>query len=327
MGLFESEKEPEEKENRINQDQVYDLITGEELGWQEVIYDLIRTEQLDPWDIDLAILADKYLEKIKLMEENNFFVSSKVMLACALLLRLKAELLVNKYIQDLNDILYGRKEEKRYELQRIELDENELPILVPKTPLARARKISLQELMSALNNAIETENRRIRKEIKQRQAEKSALVVLPKIDRIQLKDRIREIYIRIRSNIDKTNIKMSFSQLAPTRDEKLAAFLPILHLSNQDKLYLEQIIHFEEIYMYLEKIAQNETKQELESIEKEFEEVWPEDKVINEEQVADIVSEMENLAENQEKKAFVEEQKEKELINDINNFVDKNGST
>ena len=115
MAFNLDDKEWDEEENikdKINQEQVYDLITGEEIGWQEIIYDLIKTEQLDPWDINLVVLADKYLEKIRQMEEDNFFLSSKVLIACALLLRLKAELLVNKYIQDLNEILYGRKEEK-----------------------------------------------------------------------------------------------------------------------------------------------------------------------------------------------------------------------
>lgn len=270
-----------EEDNKINQQQVYDLITGEELSWQEIIYDLIRTEQLDPWDIDLSVLADKYLSKITNLEEENFFVSSKVLLACALLLRLKAELLVNKYIQDLNDVLYGKKEEKRYELQRIELEEGELPILMPKTPMPRQRKISLEELMSALNTAIETENRRIRKEIKQRQAEKSALVVLPKINRINLKDRIKEIYVKIRTNLGNSKIKMPFSELAPTREEKLSAFLPILHLSNQDKLYLDQPSHFEEIYLSLENLNPEKA---TEVISNEFEEVWPEEMIEKEDE-------------------------------------------
>jgi segregation and condensation protein A len=284
MAFNLDDKEWDEEENikdKINQEQVYDLITGEEIGWQEIIYDLIKTEQLDPWDINLVVLADKYLEKIRQMEEDNFFLSSKVLLACALLLRLKAELLVNKYIQDLNEILYGRKEEKSKVYERIEIDESELPLLVPKTPLPRARKISLQELMTTLNNAIETESRRIRKEIKQIQAEKSVLVVLPKLDRINLKDRIKEIYIRIQRHINEARIKMTFSELAPTNKEKLAAFLPILHLSNQEKLYLNQENHFEEISMYLEKVNINQSNENKTA--EEFEEVWPEDKIIKEE--------------------------------------------
>ena len=56
------EKEPE-KESEIpkntSQDQIHDLLFSRELGWQEIIYDLINTEQLDAWDIDIIILSDK----------------------------------------------------------------------------------------------------------------------------------------------------------------------------------------------------------------------------------------------------------------------------
>ena len=97
------------KEERINQSQFYDLITGEELSWQAIIYDLIKTEQLNPWDIEIGVLADRYVEKIAKLESDDFFVSSKVLLACALLLRLKSEILANSYIQELNDSLFGKK--------------------------------------------------------------------------------------------------------------------------------------------------------------------------------------------------------------------------
>ena len=115
-------------EDKINQNQFFDLITSEELSWQAIIYDLIKTEQLDPWDIDLAVLAEKYVQIIQQLEDADFFISSKVLLACSLLLRLKSEILINSYIQDLNNALYGRQDTKRYELERIEIDENDLPI-------------------------------------------------------------------------------------------------------------------------------------------------------------------------------------------------------
>ena len=150
-------------DDRIDQNQFFDLITSEELSWQSIIYDLIKTEQLDPWDIDLAVLAEKYVQTIQQLEDADFFISSKVLLACSLLLRLKSEILINSYIQDLNNALYGRKDEKRYELERIEINKDELPTLTPRTPMARHRKVTLKELMSALDHAITTENRRIKK--------------------------------------------------------------------------------------------------------------------------------------------------------------------
>ncbi|MFH1238223.1 MAG: segregation/condensation protein A [archaeon] len=249
-----------ESDDRINQNQFFDLITGEDLNWQTIIYDLIKTEQLDPWDIDIKLLAKRYIEIIQQLEEGNFFVSSKVLLACSLLLRLKSEILINSYIQDLNAALYGRKDEKRYELERIEIDEGELPTLVPRTPMARHRKVTLEELMAALNNAINTENRRIKREIKGQQAKKSMLSVLPRGVQIPLKVRVKNIFGIIQGHINLTNNHMNFSHLAPTKEEMLASFVPILHLSNNEKIYLKQQAHFEEIHISL-KVYEEELRE------------------------------------------------------------------
>ena len=241
--------------DNINQNQFYDLITADDVGWQGIIYDLVKTEQLDPWDINITVLADKYLEVIGEMEEANFFVSSKVLLACSLLLRLKSEILINSYIADLDESLYGRKDVKRYEREIIELDENEIPILVPRTPMPRFRKVTLEELMGSLNKAIETENRRIRREIKQKRAEKSALVVLPRRDRVTLKQRIKIIFSRVKEHLKpRERIRMKYSVLAPTKEEKLDAFVPMLHLANNDKVWLYQEKHLDEIHLAMEKL-------------------------------------------------------------------------
>ena len=249
-----------ESGDKINQNQFFDLITGEELSWQSIIYDLIKTEQLDPWDIDLGILAERYVTTIQQLEEADFFISSKVLLACSLLLRLKSEILINSYIQDLNDALYGRKDEKRYELERLNIDEDELPILIPRTPMARHKKVTLKELMTALDHAINTENRRIKREIKGRQAQKSILTVMPKGNYVPLKVRIKSIFGIVDNHIKQGNNHMKFSHLAPAKEEKLASFVPILHLSNNGKVFLRQPIHFEEIHMTL-KVHDDEVKE------------------------------------------------------------------
>ena len=260
-----------ERGDRINQNQFFDLITGEELSWQSIIYDLIKTEQLDPWDINLGILAEKYVQIIQQLEEADFFISSKVLLACSLLLRLKSEILVNSYIQDLNDALYGRKDQKRYEIERIEIDEDELPILVPRTPMARHKKVTLKELMKALDHAINTENRRIKREIKGRQAQKSALTVMPRNNYIPLKVRIKSIFGIVDNHLKQGNNHMKFSHMAPSKEEKLASFVPLLHLSNNGKIFLRQPIHFQDIHMTLQMHEDEikELEEELGFIEEE----------------------------------------------------------
>lgn len=267
-------KQTEKTKNtdKINHEQLYEIIT-EKVSWQAVIYELIQTEQLDPWEIDLSLLAQKYLEKIRELEEANFFVSSKVLLAAALLLRIKSEILLNKYIRGLDEILSGKKEEEKKIIERLEIDESELPDLFPRTPLPRFRQVTLHELMSALNKAINTEQRRIQREVSFRQAELLSQGYIPKT-RINIRDRIRKIYAQIRTYFKKKpKSKLAFTELVGNRkEEKLTAFLPLLHLDNQQKIWLEQEKHFSEIYIYLYEIFRK--KQEaFQELEKEIQEV------------------------------------------------------
>jgi segregation and condensation protein A len=253
-------------DDKIGQNQFFDLITGEELGWQSIIYDLIKTEQLDPWDIDISVLAEKYLEMINNLEDADFFISSKVLLACSLLLRLKSEILVNSYIKSLDDALYGRKkEEEKPAIERLNIEEGELPNLIPRTPMARHRKVTLKELMSALNNAIDTENRRIKREIRGHQTKKAILKVMPRENFIPLKISVKKIFGILKNHIEEGNDHMKFSHIASEREERLASFIPILHLSNNEKIYLKQKTHFGDIQISLEKCNEEflELKEEL----------------------------------------------------------------
>ena len=80
--------------------QIFNIVSGKDPSWQNIIYDLISSEQIDPWNIDLGLLCKKYFEKIRELEESNFFISSKILLAAAFLLRIKSEILINKHIKE-----------------------------------------------------------------------------------------------------------------------------------------------------------------------------------------------------------------------------------
>lgn len=248
-------EESEKTKTSFVQEQVHDLIFSKEVGWREIIYDLINTEQLDPWDIDISLLAERYLQKIRELEEADFFISSKVLLAASLLLRIKSEILLNKYLKSIDEILFGKKEEKKsYQMERIELNE-EIPELVLRTPIPRFKKVTLQELMSALNKAIKTENRRIKKEVIKSNSLRLTSFSMPK-KTINIKDRIRGIYLRVTSHFEKTNEKkIPFSSFAGNeKQEKIDTFYPLLYLENQNKIWLEQQGNFEEIHIWLKKV-------------------------------------------------------------------------
>ena len=242
--------EIESKSNdRIGHNEIYNLLISRELSWQAIIYDLIKSDQLDPWDIDLTILTRRYLEKIHELEEASFHVSSKILLAAAILLRIKSEMLLSKYIKSLDEILFGKEEEKEKPPFSINLDD--VSDLLPRSPLPRTKKVTLDELMAALNRAMTTEHRRIKKEISVRHALSRFDAFLPK-HRTNIREKIKEVYGKISSFFSKENSeKMTYSQLAETKEEKLSSFMPILHLDHQEKILLEQLKHFDEIYIYM----------------------------------------------------------------------------
>ena len=239
----------------VKQEQIHNILFSKEIGWQEIIHDLINTDQLDPWDIDIIILADGFLQRVQHLEEADFFISGKVLLAASLLLRIKSEILLNKYIKSIDDILFGKKEEKRYVMERIELDE-EIPELIPKSPIPRFKRVTLQELLSSLDKAITTENRRIKKEIINKNALREVGISLQK-RRYNIKDKIREIYQKTFGHFErnKDKIKVSYTELIGINsDERRFAFFPLLHLDHQQKVWLEQDKHFDEIYIWLRQV-------------------------------------------------------------------------
>lgn len=273
----EEELRDEQENNRIGQTQLYDLVTGKQPDWQAIIYELINSEQLDPWDIDLVILTRKYFERILELEESDFYVSSKVLLAAALLLRIKSEFLLNKHIKSIDEILFGKKEEDKPIYERIVIDEDDLPMLIPKTPLPRARKVTLNELIEALSQAIETESRRIKKEVAVKRAIKLSHVDIPEFRKIDLKDRIRQFYAKILVNLkkrkepEKHHNKLGYKDLiGEEREEKLACFLPLLHLSNTKKLWLEQEEHLDEIWIYLYEYFEKNKGSFIEELEEDL---------------------------------------------------------
>ena len=248
-----------EEKRSVDQDQVHDLLFNREIGWQEIIYDLINTEQLDPWDINISVLSESFFVKIREYEETDFFVSSKVLLAAALLLRIKSEILLNKYVKSIDDILFGGEDKKKYELERIEL-EGDIPELVPRSPMPRYKKVTLKELIESLNKAISTENRRIKKEIVNKNALREIGISIPK-SKSSIKDKLKEIQERLFGHFKKNEHqkKVSYSDfIGKDRDERIASFFPLLQLENNGKLWLHQEEHFDEIHIWLKKVYLDE---------------------------------------------------------------------
>ncbi len=245
----------EEIKSSVNQEQIHDLLFNREIGWQDILYDLINTDQLNPWNIDIGLLSQGFLKKIREYEEMDFFVSSKVLLAAALLLRIKSEMILSRYMKSIDEILFGSKEEEKRELERIELDED-IPELVPRSPIPRFRKVTLNELIDSLNKAIVTENRRIKKVIIDRNALREIGLSIPRKN-YNIKNKLSSLHGKIKGHFKENagHKKVSYTKIIGTdKEERALSFFPILQLESNGKLWLEQEDHFEEIHIWLKHI-------------------------------------------------------------------------
>ena len=224
------------------QDKLYDmLMQKDEITWQSLIYDLIKSEEMDPWDVDVSILTQKYIETVRKLQEMNFFISGKVLLASAILLKIKSNKLVAEEIPYLDNLIFPPEPEEYFEEERPEYI---IPDLTIKTPQARKRKVDINDLISALHKALEVNHRRVMRKVAERNF-KMPEIPQKKIDISKL---IKDVYNRLLSFFRKKE-QVTFSKLVPSdkKDDKIMTFIPLLHLDHQEKIVLEQKEHFGEI--------------------------------------------------------------------------------
>jgi len=236
---------------------------ADEITWQTIIFDLVKTEQMDPWDIDVSTLTQKYIDMLRTIKEHDFRVSGKVLLAAAILLKLKSNKLVGEDLSELDRLLMGVGEE----MEELGFEETstieklgEIPTLIPRTPQPRKRKVSIFDLVEALERALEVKKRRLLHSIPPLNLE------APKKKK-DVTEIIREVYGRIRGFfITALSGKLTFSKLLPSesKEDKVHTFIPLLHLAQQNKIELVQEMPFGEIEILLKK---KEERQEVAKVE------------------------------------------------------------
>jgi segregation and condensation protein A len=233
------------------QDQILDMLLKEdEITWQTILYDLIKTEKMDPWNIDISLLTQKYIGIVKKLQEINFSVSGKVILASSILLKIKSDKLLVENIAQFDSLMYPPQEDME-EMEQFEEKQERLihPKLTIKTPQARKRKVSINDLVFALERALEIEHRRKLRKIRQDHIPEQLKIPEKKID---IGDKIKEIYQKIKNFLKKQN-KLTFTELLPSqkKEDVIYTFLPLLHLDNQRKIDMYQKKPFEEIEIKL----------------------------------------------------------------------------
>ncbi len=258
--VVDESQEPEEVEKKVefNQEMISakpkksidenkllrTIVSGSD--WQTVMAEIIEQEEMDPWAIDVIKLTDAFVKYLNSLQKFDFRIPARFILIAAILLRMKVELLMEKEEKEI------QKEE-----EKLMIDLEKVPPLGPPGMRKPVRKVTLTELINALNKAFEFQEKKETSIIHRHRMVETL---------IEEEEDIEEQIVRIMSTIvskSKNNEnRIMFSAMVPnwTRAKAIAVFLPLLHLANRQAIKLEQ----EKIYSDFVIITLDEKKANIE---------------------------------------------------------------
>jgi segregation and condensation protein A len=200
-----------------------------EIGPIDMLMSLVFAHEVDPWNIDIVDLTQRYLEQIRRLHELDLRLSGKTILVASILLRMQSE-----------EFFKEKKEEHEEVREGLEFEPS--PI-VP--PLRRKEgKITLPELLNALLRVLEEYEK---KEDKERIPQERTLVHLD-IHRTDIRKFVEELYRRLDARGEDV---VKFSDLLEDNSSLAVCrvFLYLLFLELEHRVELWQKREFDEIYI------------------------------------------------------------------------------
>jgi len=226
-------------------EQIHNLIFQEDdVTWQSLIYELVREGKIDPWDVDISTLAKEYIAIIRKLRELNFRLSGKVILAAAILLKLKSDRLGAEQILALISSDEEGLSQAEEELQLMQEDVEKhftKASIKPRIPGVRKRKVTADELIAALKRALEVDEKR-RKRLAEIAAARPPPPKVPK-KKIDIFAKIEAVWKRLKEFIAKSRApSVEFQAIVPSKEKRdiIWTFVPLLHLANENKIELKQ---------------------------------------------------------------------------------------
>ncbi len=209
-----------------------------EATWKDILSELVKKNELNPWDIDLVAIVEGYIDVVKHMKVLDLRVPANIILAAAILLRLKSDMLEIEEKQEAGE----------------SAEEEMLPPYVPadglsvRLRLPPKRRVSLNELIAALEEAMKL------KEYKEAQAASSYTKPVPLIfNHADVEVDVEKVLALVKKNIDGSKM-VTYSLLCDAADSEnplLQVFIPLLFLANKNKVLLLQETFFGEILVSL----------------------------------------------------------------------------
>jgi segregation and condensation protein A len=212
-------------------------------SWEDVIYNIVSIEGLDPWDIDIVKLADSFLKYIETVKMLDFRIPAKIVFVAAILLKLKVDSLFPQEKEE--EMTLPDVSEEEFKAFKERLEQIKLSPPLERMP---SRPVTLDELIEALRKAMKV------KERKEHRRHALGRKIANNID-VTEDDIERRIELLLEEIEDLCKLlnreKIEFSRLVKKweREEIVKQFLPLLYLTNRGDVTAEQEEFFKEIWV------------------------------------------------------------------------------
>ena len=208
----------------------------------EILVNLVREGEINPWNIDIVEITDKFLHHIEELERMDLRISGRTLHYAAILLRMKSNILVEEPVIEDDSWI----DDPDF------FDVDDYP--VPKPPVRRhsQRSVTLDELILELEKAEVVERRKtIRK--KARETMELARPTTEQVLNVAHEEDIEGRVGTMRKTLsiileDRTYIALS-ELLSGDRSNNLMTYISLLFLATNKEIWLEQEELFGELYI------------------------------------------------------------------------------
>lgn len=255
------------KESGFNPDALLNT-PSEELDGIEVLVQMAKQGKIDPWNIDIADIADKYMLHIAESKSNNLRLSGRALFFLAVLLKLKSNILVGIDpmefdVQEEFNPEYDEEDDSRFSDDLYYQDyypDNVIPIedIIQRrtsVKLNRNRIVTLKDLIrqlefyeqldkkQAVKNSLERAKRRVRN-----YANMSADDIINLAHEEYIESSVKILHENLIKIFEKEE-KVELNTLTLLGLDKISAYIALLFLTVESDFDLQQDEFYSDLYV------------------------------------------------------------------------------
>lgn len=215
--------------------------------WETILDEF--TEDMDPWAIDIVELAERYKRYIQRLDRYDLEIPARMLVVCSVLLRMKVALMQDDPADEPEPM---DEEPLMDEVEEDPLEGIHIPDETVEPPVQNKgkRRVSLDELKDALDNALDIHEKRQTRRTQRREEPQDFI----DIDETDITSKLDNLMDRLTSFFSRNKGAVRFKNLLQDdgTDERLETFIHVLHLETEEKVRCQQEVFLGDIEIYPE---------------------------------------------------------------------------